>query len=161
LLTHRSGLTYGAFWPGPLARSFADALGADIDSHLSPDEWIARLGTLPLIDQPGAALHYGHSTDLLGLLLARMENTPLGDVLERRIFRPLGMRDTAFIVPREKWSRRSKSYGFDQSERLIELQSGPGGSFLPERPSDMTFVSGGQGLWSTCEDYLRFARIFV
>ncbi len=56
-----------------------------------PDEWIARLAALPLIDQPGAAFHYGHSTDLLGLLIARMEDAPLGDVLQRRIFDPLGM----------------------------------------------------------------------
>ena len=79
LLTHRSGLTYGDWHPGPIAHAFKDALGGSIDSEVPPDDWIARLATLPLIDQPGAAFHYGHSTDLLGLLIARMENEPLGD----------------------------------------------------------------------------------
>ena len=58
-----------------------------------------RLATLPLIDQPGAGFHYGHSTDLLGFLLARLDGAPLGTVLERRVFRPLGMHDTGFTVP--------------------------------------------------------------
>src|SRR4051812_22256987 len=52
LLTHRAGLTYGPFHQGPIARAY-EALGGDIDSHLTPDAWIAALGKLPLIDQPG------------------------------------------------------------------------------------------------------------
>jgi CubicO group peptidase (beta-lactamase class C family) len=161
LLTHRSGLTYGGLWTGPLARAFAEALGGDIDSQVAPDDWIAGLATLPLIDQPGAALHYGHSTDLLGLLLARIEDAPLGDVLKRRIFDPLGMQDTGFTVPLEKRDRRARMYGFDEAGRLAALLTAPGGSTVPERPEDMTFVSGGQGLWSTAGDYLSFARMFV
>jgi CubicO group peptidase (beta-lactamase class C family) len=161
LLTHRSGLTYGDFWPGPLARAFAEALGGAIDSHVAPDDWIAALAALPLIDQPGNSFHYGHSTDLLGLLIARMEDAALGDVLERRIFGPLGMRDTGFTVPREKKARQAGTYGFDEAGRLTARQGGPGGSFLPERPEDMAYESGGQGLWSTLDDYLAFARMFV
>lgn len=161
LLTHRSGLTYGAFWPGALAEAFDSALGGDIDSAVAPDEWIAALATLPLIAQPGTAFHYGHSTDLLGHLIARIEDAPLGDVLARRIFEPLGMQDTGFVVPREKHSRRAGAYGFDGAGRLVEQRVGPGGSFLSERPDDMTYVSGGQGLWSTLDDYLLFARMFL
>ena len=89
LLTHRSGLTYSDLESGPIGGAYADALGGQIDSEVAPDEWIARLAALPLIDQPGALFHYGHSTDLLGLLIARMEDAPLGDVLARRIDRPL------------------------------------------------------------------------
>src|SRR6478736_3599381 len=96
LLTHRSGLTYGALHAGPIGKAYAEALGGDIDTDVAPDDWIARLAALPLIDQPGATLHYGHSTDLLGLLIARIEDAPLGDVLARRIFGPLGMKDTGF-----------------------------------------------------------------
>src|SRR6185369_4549568 len=81
LLTHRSGLTYGEFHRGPIGAAYKTTLGTTIDNALSPDEWIAKLSTLPLIDQPGAAFHYGVSTDLLGFLLARVEGTTLGDVL--------------------------------------------------------------------------------
>ncbi len=161
LLTHRSGLTYGDWHSGPIAKAFKEALGGDIDSELLPDDWIARLAGLPLIDQPGAAFHYGHSTDLLGLLIARMEDAPLGDVLKRRIFDPLGMDDTGFTVPFEKQQRRASAYGFDEASQLYKRLTGPGNSFLPERPEEMAYVSGGQGLWSTVDDYLTFARMFV
>jgi CubicO group peptidase (beta-lactamase class C family) len=161
LLTHRSGLTYGEFHRGPIARACAEALGGTMDNALSPEEWIARLGTLPLIDQPGAGFHYGLSTDLLGFLIARLEGVSLGKVLERRIFTPLGMRDTGFIVPREKRARRAGPCGFDDNGHLIPLTTTPGGHALAERPDDMTFESGGQGLWSTLDDYLAFARIFL
>src|SRR6476660_3802659 len=161
LLTHRSGLTYGEFHRGPIARACADVLGGQIDNALNPDEWIARLATLPLIDQPGAGFHYGLSTDLLGFLIARLEGVPLGVVLERRIFTPLGMRDTGFVVPREKRGRCAGLCGFDDEGKLAGLATAPGGHALAERPDDMTFESGGQGLWSTLDDYLAFARTFV
>jgi CubicO group peptidase (beta-lactamase class C family) len=161
LLTHRSGLTYGAFHTGPLARAYEEALGGEIDSHMAPDDWIAAIAALPLIDQPGAAFHYGHSTDLLGLLIARIEDAPLGDVLERRIFGPLGMKDTGFTVPTEKRDRRAGMYGFNEAGRLVKRLTATGRSTLPERPVDMTYVSGGGGLWSTLDDYLAFARMFV
>ncbi|MCB9648194.1 MAG: beta-lactamase family protein [Deltaproteobacteria bacterium] len=161
LLTHRSGLTYGAFWPGPLADAYDEALGGDIDSNRTPDAWIEALGTLPLIDQPGATLHYGHSTDLLGFIIARIEGAPLEAVLARRIFAPLGMKDTGFTVAPAASSRRAGDQGFDAAGNLTTLRGGPGGAFLQDRPEDMTFVSGGQGLWSTLDDYLAFARLFV
>lgn len=161
LLTHRSGLTYGGFHRGPLARAYADALGGDIDSDVLPDDWIAGLAALPLIDQPGAGFHYGASVDLLGLLLARMEAAPLGEVMRRRLFAPLGMKDTHFTVPAGERHRRAKMYGFDEAGKLIERAIGPGGSFGAERPEDMAFESGGQGLWSTVDDFLAFARLFL
>ena len=161
LLSHRSGLTYGDWHSGPIAQAHKDALGGDIDNELLPDDWIARLAALPLIDQPGTAFHYGHSTDLLGLLIARIEDAPLADVLKRRIFEPLGMNDTDFTVPLEKQQRRAGAYGFDEAGRLCARLTGPGDSFLPERPEGMAYVSGGQGLWSTVDDYLTFARMFL
>ncbi len=161
LLTHRSGLTYADFHSGPIANAYKDALGGDIDSTVLPDDWIARLAALPLIDQPGTAFHYGHSTDLLGLLIARIEDAPLADVLKRRIFDPLGMNDTDFTVPLEKQQRRAGAYGFDDAGQLCKRLTGPSDSFLPERPEGMAYVSGGQGLWSTVDDYLTFARMFL
>jgi len=160
LLTHRAGFTYADFHRGPIAQALRDALGFDIDSDLAPDEWIARLAQLPLIGQPGSAMYYGCSTDLLGLLIARIEGVPLGKVLERRIFQPLGMNDTSFLVPREKHARRAAAYGFDEQGRLARKSSRPG-VFVAERHNNMAFESGGAGLWSTLDDYLRFARLFL
>ncbi len=161
LLTHRAGFTYGDFHTGPIGSAYARALGASLDSECSPDQWIARLANLPLIDQPGAGFHYGHSTDLLGFLLARIEGVPLSDVLHGRIFEPLGMADTGFVVPPNNHSRRAAPLGFDAAGRPVQLPSVPGGHALPERPAEMSYVSAGQGLWSTLDDYLAFARLFV
>lgn len=161
LLTHRSGLTYGGVHTGPITPAYAAALGGDIDSHVAPDAWIADLAALPLIDQPGASFHYSCSTDLLGLLVARIEGAPLGEVLRRRIFDPLGMKDTGFLVPRDQRHRRSAMYGFNEAGRLEQRLTAAGQPFLAERPDDMAFESGGQGLWSTLDDYLAFARLFV
>jgi len=161
LLSHRAGFTYGEFHRGPIARAFAETLGGQIDNLLTPDEWIARLATLPLIDQPGAGFHYGVSTDLLGFLVARMAKAPLGAVLEQRVFAPLGMRDTGFVVPPDRRNRRAGSCGFDADGNLAPLTTTPGGHTLEERPEAMMFESGGQGLWSTLDDYLAFARMFI
>ncbi|HEV7277522.1 MAG TPA: serine hydrolase domain-containing protein [Devosiaceae bacterium] len=161
LLTHCAGFTYGDFHTGPIAGAYAEALGATIDSLFAPEDWIGRLAGLPLIDQPGAAFHYGHSTDLLGFLLARIEGMPLGEVLYRRIFGPLGMSDTGFVVPPEKHHRRAAPLGFDAAGKPAQLSTVPAGHALPLRPAALTYESGGQGLWSTLDDYLSFARLFV
>jgi CubicO group peptidase (beta-lactamase class C family) len=161
LLTHRSGLTYGEFHRGPVRRAYGETLGATIDNPLTPDEWIARVATLPLVDQPGAGFHYSISTDLLGFLIARLDGESLSEVLARRVFAPLGMRDTGFVVSREKRDRRAALCGFDDDGRLTTLSAAPGRQALAERPDDMTFESGGQGLWSTLDDYLVFARMLL
>jgi len=160
LLTHRSGLTYADFQRGPIARAYREALGGDIDSDVAPDDWIRRIASLPVIGQPGSAMYYGRSTDLLGLLIARIEGTSLGALLKRRIFDPLQMRDTGFFVPHEKRHRRAAAYGFDAMGRLMK-RSTWGGVVVPERPQDMDYESGGAGLWSTTSDYLKFARLFL
>ena len=161
LLTHRSGLTYGEFHRGPIGRACAETLGAHMDNPLTPDDWIGRVAMLPLIDQPGAGFHYSISTDLLGFLVARLDGESLGEVLARRVFAPLGMRDTGFVVSRDKQDRRAALCGFDDDGRLTTLTATPGRHALEERPDGMTFESGGQGLWSTVDDYLTFARMLL
>jgi CubicO group peptidase (beta-lactamase class C family) len=161
LLTHRSGLTYGDLHRSPIGRAYNESLGPTIDNELSPDEWIARLATLPLIDQPGAGFHYSHSTDLLGFLIARLDGAPLSAVLQRRVFAPLGMVDTGFSVGAQKRDRCAGLCGFDDEGRPTALTAAPGRQALERRPDDMTFESGGQGLWSTLDDYLAFARMLI
>jgi len=160
LLTHRAGFTLADFHRGPIAQAYRDALGGDIDSDVTPDEWIAGLAQLPLIGQPGSAMYYSCSTDLLGFLIARIEGARLSEVLKRRIFDQLGMNDTGFVVPRDKRTRRAVAYGFDEEGRLTKCVS-RSGIFVAERPDNMAFESGAAGLWSTVDDYLKFARLFL
>ena len=161
LLTHRSGLTYGDFHRGPIGRAHAETLGPQIDNPLPPDAWIARLATLPLIDEPGNGFHYGLSTDLLGFLIARLEGAPLSAVLDRRVLTPLGMRDTCFTVPAQQRDRCAGLCGFDGEGRLTALTEAPGHHAVNHRPDGMTFEAGGGGLWSTLDDYLAFARMLI
>ena len=160
LLTHRAGLTYGDLHRSPISRAYRETLGGDIDTYVAPDDWIRGLSRLPLVAQPGSAMTYGLSTDLLGLLIARIEGASLGSVLARRIFDPLGMTDTSFLVPREKRNRRAAAYGFDGQARLLKRLTW-GGVVVEERPEHMAYESGAVGLWSTVDDYLKFARIFL
>jgi CubicO group peptidase (beta-lactamase class C family) len=161
LLTQRSGLTYAEFYRGPIGRAYAETLGTQIDNPLTPDAWIERVATLPLIDHPGAGFHYGHSTDVLGFLIARLEGAPLSAVLDRRVLTPLGMRDTGFAVPARKRDRCAGLCGFDNEGRLTALTETPGLHVLAQRPDGMTFEAGGGGLWSTLDDYLAFARMLI
>ncbi len=161
LLTHRAGFTYSGFLHGKLKDDYDNALGADIDSTRTYRQWIDGLAGLPLVSQPGALFNYGRSTDLLGILIATIEGKPLGKVMEEKIFGPLGMTDTFFNVPDNKKSRRASNMGYDETWNLANLETVPSKMAFKERPADLEFESGSGGLWSTLDDYLHFARLFV
>ncbi len=161
LLTHTAGFTYGDFQKGKLRDDYHKALGADIDSELTNEQWINGLASLPLVSQPGELFNYGKSTDLLGMLIATIEGKSLGKVMEEKIFHPLGMPDTFFSVPEGKRSRCAANMGFDQLGKLVNLETVPSKMALKERPANLEFEAGSGGLWSTIGDYLNFALIFV
>jgi len=149
LLTHRAGFTYSGF------------LGGDIDSALTNEQWINGLANLPLANQPGEIFNYGRSADLLGILISTIEGKSLGRVMEEKIFYPLAMTDTFFNVPNSKRNRCASNVGYDESGNTIHLETVPSNMAFKERPAHLEFESGGQGLWSTISDYLKFAKLFV
>ena len=149
LLTHRAGFTYSGF------------LGGDIDSALTNEQWINGLANLPLANQPGEIFNYGRSADLLGLLISTIEGKSLGRVMEEKIFYQLAMTDTFFNVPNSKRNRCASNVGYDESGNTIHLETVPSNMAFKERPAHLEFESGGQGLWSTISDYLKFAKLFV
>ena len=161
LLTHRAGFTYSSFQNGKLKDDYIKALGTDIDSERTRDQWINGLASLPLVSQPGDQFGYSTATDLLGIIISTIEGKSLGKVMEEKLFAPLGMTDTFFYVPDNKKNRCASNMGFDSSGILLNLETVPGKMALNERPINLEFESGGQGLWSTIGDYLKFARIFV
>ena len=112
LFTHRAGLAYAFTSQGPIAHAHEKALGSPLGTPLTPDEWLAALGTLPLSYPPGERLHYSHATEVLGFLVARIEGKPLGQVLKERIFDPLGMTDTSFWLEPGKRVRQGQVIGF-------------------------------------------------
>lgn len=155
LLTHRSGIAYAPFSEGPLQRAYEQALGDPGLNTLSVDEWLRALGTLPLAYQPGERFHYGHSTDVLGFLIGRIEGKPFRQVLQERIFGPLGMADTDFWLPREKRSRLASLYRFDEAAGgLAKVE-------LDMYDAPPAYTPGGGGLISSAPDYHRFASMLL
>jgi CubicO group peptidase (beta-lactamase class C family) len=153
LLTHRSGITYDFNSFGELQRAIAPLRGKGIVADMTPDEWMQTLGEVPLISQPGTTWHYGFSTDVLGVLLARIDGKPLFDTLGDRIFGPLGMKDTGFHVGPEKRDRFAVAYMRDEAGKLL-VHDHPDNSLFGNPPR---FQGGGGALVSTADDYARFA----
>jgi len=154
LLTHRSGLAYGFTSMGPIAYAHEEKLGNPLANPHSPDVWLKALGELPLSYQPGERFHYSHATDVLGFLVARIVGKPIGEVLQARIFGPLGMIDTSFWVPPEKRVRMAKLYQAPPEGALKDVS-------FPHTPTPPAFEGGGGGLVSTADDYLKFARMML
>jgi CubicO group peptidase (beta-lactamase class C family) len=124
----------------------------------STEEWLQKLGSLPLIAQPGERWMYHVGADVLGVLIARVSGQSLGAFMRERIFDPLGMTDTAFHVPSEKLVRLTASYRFNRQSNTLDVYDDVVTSaWRPEPPSE----SGGGGLVSTIDDYFAFSRMML
>ena len=124
----------------------------------APDEWMRRLGQLPLMHQPGEQWMYNTGSDVLGVLIARASGQPLETFLRERLFEPLEMRDTGFSVPETSLDRLATSYWIDPtSGKLTVYDENRGGQW--SRPP--AFPSGAGGLVSTIDDYLAFGQMML
>lgn len=121
------------------------------------DEWMRRLGTLPLVHQPGERWMYETAADVTGVLIARATGMSFGDALRERICDPLGMKDTAFSVGGESIGRLATAYERDDATGELVVEDGPDGQW--SRP--LAFEGGGGGLVSTADDYLAFASALL
>lgn len=121
------------------------------------DDFMRRVGDLPLAFQPGERWLYHLSAELLGVLIARVSGQSLGTFLRERIFEPLGMKDTAFHVPPSKLPRVATCYGVDlATRRLVVLDEGH--QDLRQPP---LFEAGAGGLVSTVDDLAAFGRMML
>jgi CubicO group peptidase (beta-lactamase class C family) len=124
----------------------------------APDEWIRRLGTLPLMHQPGEKWMYHTGSDVLGVLIARASGQPFETFLRERIFEPLGMKDTGFCVPASKLDRLATAYWTNFKTGVLEFYDAAKDGHWSRPPA---FPSGGGGLVSTIDDYLAFGRMML
>jgi CubicO group peptidase (beta-lactamase class C family) len=154
LLTFTLGTGMVPAEPGTIPIS--DALNA-LDPPLSPDEWIRRLGMLPLVHQPGERWMYHTAANVTGVLIARATGMSFGDALRERICEPLGMKDTAFSVGGANISRLATAYQRDDATGEIVVEDGPDG-YWSQPPA---FEDGGGGLVSTADDFLAFASALL
>jgi CubicO group peptidase (beta-lactamase class C family) len=164
LLTFRLGLgmlVHSETWPIQVAERELGIPGfgpPDVASPHGPEEWMRRLGTLPLMHQPGAAWQYGLGSYVLGVLIARAAGRPFEAFLRERIFEPLGMKDTSFAVPAAKLPRLATSYWVDGATGGLTVKDDARTSAWAKPPA---FPDGGAGLVSTADDYLAFARMLL
>ncbi len=159
LLTHRPGFATALVAQGDLGQAVQVLTGGfGQRSDMEPDAWMAALGSLPLACAPGEQVINGFATDVLGVLISRLCGKPLGEVLEERIFGPVGMKDTAFWAPPEKLSRLAPAYVLRWLSNKKVLADHPNDSSWAKNPS---FPSGSGGLLSTADDFLRFGRMLL
>ncbi|MFE5320935.1 serine hydrolase domain-containing protein [Paenibacillus sp. NPDC056579] len=138
---------------------FEQGLTPDLPEPMpEPDEWMRRLGALPLMHQPGERWQYHISNDLLGVLVSRVTGQPFGTFLRERIFAPLGMKDTGFHVPADKIDRLPPLYAPDpQTGEFIVWDEAKGG----RHSQPPAFQGGGGGLVSTVDDYHAYFRMLL
>ncbi len=163
LLTFRMGIGMVMAPPGtyPIQKALAEQkirMGPPRpQAEPAPDEWIRRVGTLPLIYQPGARWMYDTPADVLGVLIARASGQPLETLFRERIFEPLGMHDTSFSVPPEKIDRLATSYWTNPATGVFEVfDQAKGGEW--SRPPAFPSAAG---LVSTVDDYLVFGEMML
>jgi CubicO group peptidase (beta-lactamase class C family) len=119
-----------------------------------PDEWIRRLGTLPLMHQPGAGWMYHTGSDVLGVLIARATGQPFEEFLRERVLEPLKMADTGFSVPAANLSRLATGY----ADNGVDVYDAVADSKWRQPPA---FPSGAGGMVSTIQDYLAFSQMML
>jgi CubicO group peptidase (beta-lactamase class C family) len=162
LLTFTFGLGAVMVWPPkhPIQKAMMElgvAPGPG-QSEVSADEFMKRVGSLPLIHQPGEGWLYHTGYDVLGVLIARACGRSLGTFLRERLFEPLGMRDTGFMVPAEKLDRLASAY--------MAVPGQAGLAFFDDARASRwskprLFEAGGSGLVSTADDFLAFYRMLM
>jgi CubicO group peptidase (beta-lactamase class C family) len=156
-LMHMTGLGWGV--EGPLVRErFLEAMATVRGGpNGTLQTMVENLADKALVFHPGTRWLYGLSTDLCGRLVEVMSGQSFDDYLRTEIFEPLQMRDTAFSVPDAEIDRLAASYG-RRRDKTLKLLDDPERSTYRRQPS---FLSGGGGLVSTTEDYLRFCRMLL
>jgi len=167
LLSHTAGLSHGIDASDPVDQEYAKAKLWQSDDL---DDFAARLGKLPLKYEPGTQWHYSVAMDVVGLIVQRLSGETLDVYLTNHLFQPLGMPDTFFAVPADKFERLLPIHFVDSADgklKTIDFEKGvgeiPGGIFDDCRAmcdyQDVTLFAGSGGLVSTAHDYARFAEM--
>ena len=161
LLTFRLGwgMDFEAPWPQPLLEAMGELSLGDgppaPQGPPAPDEWIKRIGTLPLLYQPGQRWLYNVGSDVLGVLIARAAEQTLDEFMRERLFEPLGMVDTGFWTA--DVDRLGTCYTLDPKTAEPTVYDAPGGQWA----TAPAFPSGAAGLVSTIDDVHAFGRMLL
>jgi CubicO group peptidase (beta-lactamase class C family) len=152
LMSHSGGLTYGVFGSTAVDKMYMDV--NVLDPNQPMQAMIDKLGKIPLLFQPGERWHYSVSVDVQGYLVEKLSGKPFPEFLKERIFDPLKMSDTAFHVQAEKMDRFAAFYTYDKERKLVPHPNG-------DYTKPPALPSGGGGLVSTANDYMRFCQMLL
>lgn len=164
LLTHTSGIGYAQIGSPTMnaiyyKASVVGGIGLQPGGLLANN--IKKLASLPLVHNPGEKWTYGLNTDVLGYLIEVVSGMSLDDYFRKKIFEPLGMKDTYFYIPQEKQSRLAMLHGKDGNNMPEQITAN--GVFIRDYPivKGGSFYSGGGGLVSTAYDYAVFMQMLL
>ena len=162
LLTFTFGIGAVLVWPAkyPIQKAMEETglAPGPFPVGFSGDEFMKRLGTLPLIYQPGERYLYHTGSEVLGVLIERASGQTLEAFLQARLFEPLGMRDTSFHVAPGKLERLASAYMMHREKKELVNFDDAKASRWSEPPP---FADGGGGLVSTVDDFHAFYRMIL
>lgn len=167
LLSHMSGINYNVIASDPRMRAIYTKAGGIPDAFVTQNytlgQMVKQLAKQPLNHQPGEKWTYGLSIDVLGYLVEVVSGQSLSQFFEKRIFEPLGMKDTFFYLPDSKKDRLVKLYSEDKDKKLVKTSSLKTLPVDPDYPimGAKTYYSGGGGLSSTAYDYALFLQMLL
>jgi CubicO group peptidase (beta-lactamase class C family) len=158
LFTHTAGFCYPSPQGSDAEKLLAKEVVTDatVDITMKLEEAVSRIARVPLAHQPGEGWTYGLSIDVLGRVIEVISGKTLDAFLQERIFGPLGMTDTGFFAPEEKHGRLAAVYG-KNAKGVLERVPWATDAYHAKP----LFLSGGGGLVSTAEDYMRFALMLL
>lgn len=154
LFSHTSGLSYGLFENDPIDKLYNEKLAFEKTKSLLLENVVKIITSIPLRFQPGNHFRYSYGIDVLGRLIEVLSGDPLDEFLNKNVFIPLEMVDTAFYVPKEKKHKFAKLYEYSKENKLQLVSTA---SSTESYKKTHMFFSGGGGLVSTLGDYFNFA----
>ena len=169
LLTHTSGITYRLINKPFVSNMYSQAGVSDgiVETKGTLGDNVRKMAKLPLVCQPGEAWEYGLNTDVLGHVIELVSGKSLEEFCRERIFQPLKMNDTCFVLSKEKQPRLTALYMLGSDKKISRVGNEPvtAGNFVYSATypthEDYRYYSGGAGLVSTLRDYFRFCQMML
>ena len=152
LMRHTSGWAYGGRGTTAVHKMYPAGSSAAA-LQMSGGEFLDKLSALPLLHQPGVRWEYGFGLDVLGLVIERVSGQPLGEYMQERLWKPLGMKDTGFSVSGASTKRYAKGFAKDPDTGNAQ--------FVLDLSKPLKFECGGGCAASTAGDYIRFAQMLL
>ncbi len=152
LMRHTAGLLYGGRGNSALHKLYPASSSSSSQAYTGA-EFLDKLGSLPLMYQPGTVWDYSLAVDVLGLTVEKVSGQTLGAYLHERLFKPLGMVDTGFLIPAEKVARYARALPADP-------ETGKPQTVL-DSTKPLKFECGGGCATATASDYVRFAQMLL